>query len=286
MQPEYITLDKLKAFIKEALFEDIGTGDYTSLATIPTDKTGKAQLIFKETGIVAGLELAKYIFEAVDPELEINFLKKDGDQIKNGEIGLTVEGKSISILSAERLVLNCLQRMSAIATLTHAYNNEIKHTKARLLDTRKTTPNFRMMEKWAVLIGGGVNHRYGLYDMILIKDNHIDYSGGVIQALTNTVNYLKVNNLYLKIIIETRNLKEVKQAAEFGNIHRILLDNMSNEMMREAVSIIAGRVDTEASGGVNLETIKSIAETGVDYISVGALTHSYKSLDISLKAII
>ncbi|MFN0048574.1 MAG: carboxylating nicotinate-nucleotide diphosphorylase [Cytophagales bacterium] len=285
MFPPYITVEKLNIFIQNALQEDIGTGDHTSLATVGESKMGKAQLIFKDNGMVAGLELSKYIFEAVDSGLKIEYFVKDGDAVKKGEIGFVVEGKSISILAAERLVLNCMQRMSAIATLTSDFNNAIKHTKAKLLDTRKTTPNFRMLEKWAVLIGGGKNHRFGLYDMILIKDNHIDYSGGIVNALENTANYLKNNDLDLKIVIETRNLTEVHQALSFGNIERILLDNMPNEMLKEAVQICKGKVDTEASGGVNINTIKAIAETGVDYISVGALTHSYNSLDMSLKAL-
>ncbi len=289
MLPNYITKEKLQNFIQLALNEDVGNGDFTSLATISATQQGKAQLIFKDNGIVAGLELSKYIFEAVNQDLKLEYLKKDGDRIEKGEIGLLVEGSSITILTAERLVLNCLQRMSAIATLTNQYSHLISHTKAKLLDTRKTTPNFRMMEKWAVLTGGGINHRFGLYDMILIKDNHIDYSGGIKNALENTLNYLNTMALDLKIVIETRTIDEVKQVLDFTNdnesVHRILLDNMPNATLRNAVALINGCIPSEASGGVNINTIKEIAETGIDYISVGALTHSYKSLDMSLKAV-
>jgi len=284
MLPEYISDQRLYLFIHSALSEDVGAGDATSLATIASTQQGKAQLICKESGIVAGLELSKYIFEAVNPDLELQYFKQDGDAIQKGDVGLWVQGNSIAILTAERLVLNCLQRMSAIATLTHAYNQKISHTRAKLLDTRKTTPNFRMMEKWAVRIGGGVNHRFGLYDMVLIKDNHIDYANGIKNALTNSMQYLSSHNLDLKIVIECRTLAEVCEVLQFDTVHRILLDNMPNAMLREAVELINGQVATEASGGVTLETIKEIAETGVDYISVGALTHSYKSLDMSLKA--
>ena len=284
MFPDYVTEIKLKNFIKSALLEDVGPGDYTSLSCIPGDAMGKAQLIFKESGTVAGIELAKNIFNQVDKRLKAEFYKADGDKIHNEEIGFVVSGPQLSILKAERLVLNCMQRMSGIATLTNQYVQEIRHTKSKLLDTRKTTPNFRMFEKWAVKIGGGNNHRYGLYDMILLKDNHVDYAGGIRKAILSTVKYLETNNLNLKIEIETRNLEEVRQALETGNIHRILLDNMLASTMIEAVRMINKQVESEASGGINLSSIKNIAETGVDYISVGQLTHSYKSLDMSLKA--
>jgi nicotinate-nucleotide pyrophosphorylase (carboxylating) len=286
MFPEYITEVKLRAFIKSALVEDIGTGDHSSLASIPSDSQSSAKLIFKEDGIVAGLEMAEKIFHQVDKKLKVEFHKIDGDEIKKGQIGLHVTGNKQSILVAERLVLNCLQRMSGIATQTRQYVDQIRHTKAKLLDTRKTTPNFRMMEKWAVRIAGGQNHRFGLYDTIMLKDNHVDFAGGIKKAIESTDLYLKVKKLDLKVIIETRNLDEVKQVLSYGKgkVHRILLDNMMISTMTEAVKIINKEFETEASGNININTIKSIAETGVDYISVGKLTHSYKSLDMSLKA--
>lgn len=284
MFPPYISKEKLTHFIQEAFMEDVGEGDFTSLATIPNDQKGSARLIFKDDGIAAGLTLAYLIFDIIDKSVIVELYKKDGDKVKKGDIGMVVNGNDQTILKAERLVLNCMQRMSGIATLTNQYVEKISHTKAKLLDTRKTTPNFRMFEKWAVLIGGGVNHRFGLFDMMMIKDNHIDYAGGVKNALQRAFSYIDENNLNLKVEIEARTINEVKEILLFDDVHRILLDNMSNDMLREAVHLINGRVSTEASGGVNLDTIKEIAETGVDYISVGGLTHSYKSLDISLKA--
>jgi nicotinate-nucleotide pyrophosphorylase (carboxylating) len=228
--------------------------------------------------------MAELIFSTVDPRLEVTLLKKDGDQVSAGDIGLIVSGPSVSILSAERLVLNCMQRMSAIATKTHQLTQLILHTKARLMDTRKTTPNFRLMEKWAVHIGGGVNHRFALYDMIMLKDNHVDFAGGIREAITRTKKYLAENGLNLKIEIETRNLNEVKEVLEVGGIDSIMLDNMDYATMREAVRMIDGKYSTEASGGITEETLAAVAECGVDYISMGALTHSVSSLDISLKA--
>ena len=287
MFPEYITESKLRAFIKSALVEDVGTGDHSSLASIPANAEGAAKLIFKEEGIVAGLEMAEKIFYQIDKKLKVEFQKIDGDEIKKGEIGLVVTGNKQAILKAERLVLNCLQRMSGIATQTRQYADQIRHTKAKLLDTRKTTPNFRMMEKWAVRIGGGKNHRFGLYDMIMLKDNHVDYAGGIKNAINSTVRYLQTNNLDLKIIIETRNIDEVKQVIQFGEgkVQRILLDNMMLSTTTEAVKLINKQFETEASGNININNIKSVAETGVDYISVGKITHTYKSLDMSLKAV-
>lgn len=284
MKPAYLTPESLQKFIQSALLEDIGPGDYSSLASIPAEKTGKAKLLIKDDGILAGLELAGEIFKAVDPKLEVEFFKKDGDQVKAGDIGLIISGPSASILSAERLVLNCMQRMSAIATKTHRLSQLILHTKARLMDTRKTTPNFRLMEKWAVLIGGGVNHRFALYDMVMLKDNHVDFAGGIRAAIERTKNYLEENNLNLKIEIETRNLDEVRQVLEVGGIDYIMLDNMDYATMREAVAMIDGKYSTEASGGITEETLAAVAECGVNYISMGALTHSVSSLDISLKA--
>ncbi|MFH6983950.1 carboxylating nicotinate-nucleotide diphosphorylase [Marinoscillum luteum] len=285
MSAPYLTEQNIRYFIKTALSEDIGDGDHSSLGSIPKNQVSHARLLIKDHGIIAGLTLAERIFHYVDKSIKIDFKKKDGDFVSNGDIGFTVEGKAQAILSAERLVLNCLQRMSGIATYTHRMNLLIRGSRARLLDTRKTTPNFRLPEKWAVLIGGGVNHRFGLYDMVMLKDNHIDYAGGVKEAITETVAYLKANNLDLKIEVEVRNLEELEQVLEVGHVHRVLLDNMLPSAIREAIRMIRGRMETEASGGINEKNIGDIAETGVDFISVGALTHSYKSLDISLKAI-
>ena len=230
-------------------------------------------------------ELAEKIFNHVDKYLILDFHKKDGEAIEHGEVAFSVEGKSQSILSAERLVLNCLQRMSGIATYTHHMNQLIKGSKAKLLDTRKTTPLFRLPEKWAVVIGGGVNHRFGLYDMVMLKDNHIDFAGGVKNAINQTVAYLEKNDLKLDIEIEVRSLRELEDVLAVGNVNRVMLDNMLPSDIRQAIKMIGGRFETEASGGITEKTIAEIAETGVDFISVGALTHSYKSLDMSLKAI-
>lgn len=270
--------------MKSAFAEDIGPGDYSSLAAIPTGKTGKAKLLIKDEGILAGLEMAKMIFKAFDPHLEVELLLKDGDAVKFGDIGLTVSGPAASILSAERLVLNCMQRMSGIATITHRLTQKIIHTKARLMDTRKTTPNFRLMEKWAVHIGGGLNHRFALYDMVMLKDNHVDFAGGIRAAIERTRSYLNANELMLKIEIETRNLEEVQEVLEVGGVDYIMLDNMDYETMKTAVSMIDGRFGTEASGGITEETLVDVAQCGVDFISMGVLTHSVKSMDISLKA--
>lgn len=285
MKAPYLTPESLQKFIQSALLEDIGPGDYSSLASIPTEKTGRAQLLIKDAGILAGVELAGEIFKAVDSRLSVEYFKKDGDAVKSGDIGLIVSGPSASILSAERLVLNCMQRMSAIATKTYRLSQLISHTKARLMDTRKTTPNFRLMEKWAVLIGGGVNHRFALYDMVMLKDNHVDFAGGIRAAIERTKKYLSDHSLQLKIEIETRNLEEVRQVIEVGGVDFIMLDNMDYDTMREAVRMIDGKYSTEASGGITEETLATVAECGVDYISMGALTHSVSSLDISLKAI-
>lgn len=284
MKPAYLTPQAIHEFIAAALAEDIGPGDYSSLAAIPADKLGQAKLLLKDEGIIAGVEMAGHIFKAVDPRLEVEFLVEDGDQVKEGDIGIIVRGPAASILSAERLVLNCMQRMSAIATKTHRLNQLIAHTKAKLMDTRKTTPNFRLMEKWAVHIGGGVNHRFALYDMVMLKDNHVDFAGGIQQAISQTRSYLDKNGLNLKIEIETRSLDEVSQVLKVGGVDYIMLDNMDFETMREAVRMIDGKYKTEASGGITEDTLAAVAECGVDYISMGALTHSVSSLDISLKA--
>lgn len=274
----------LQNFISRALAEDTGDGDHTSLACIPALAKGKAKLLVKENGIAAGVELAVQIFKTVDPSLKIKTFIKDGTPIKNGDVILTVEGKSQSILLSERLVLNCMQRMSGIATQTNKMVRLCKGTTTRLLDTRKTTPTIRGLEKWAVIIGGGVNHRIGLYDMILIKDNHIDYAGGIAQAIEAANDYLKAKKKKLKIEIEARNIDEVKQILKAGKIQRIMLDNFSYSDIRKAVKLINGQYETEASGGITEKTIAKYAQCGVDFISVGALTHSIKSLDLSLKA--
>ena len=255
-----------------------------ALATIPPDLSKKAKLLVKDDGILAGISLAQSIFRQFDPSLKIQVLLSDGSPVKKGDIAFTVEGPAQSILTTERLVLNCMQRMSAIATKTHHLTQLINGTKAKLLDTRKTTPNFRLLEKWAVLIGGGFNHRIGLYDMVMLKDNHVDMAGGIRQAIIRTKDYLRGRNKNLKIEIETRSLDEVRDVVDVGGIDIIMLDNMDTDTMREAIAIIGGRYQTEASGGITEETIRAIAECGVDFISVGALTHSIHSLDLSLKA--
>ncbi len=280
----YLAKENIQHFIQEALKEDVGPGDYTSLATIPINSFGKAQLIVKDQGILAGVEMARYVFKEVDPSLKVEVFILDGQFVKHGDIVLHVSGNSQSILKAERLVLNCMQRMSGIATYTRKLCDLILGTKAKLLDTRKTTPNFRIAEKWACKIGGAVNHRYGLFDMILIKDNHADYSGGITQALTNTYEFLKTNQLPLKVEIEVRSVDELKEVVAFGRVDRILLDNFSPEQIREAVRLVDKQFVTEASGGINESTLRKYAETGVDFISMGALTHQVKSLDLSLKA--
>ena len=279
----YLDSNKISAFIRTALDEDIGPGDYSSLAAIDNSAEGQADLIIKEPGVLAGLEVALQVFSTIDPILKIRTFFNDGDLVQPGDLVLSVHGKAQTILSAERLALNILQRMSGIATKTARMVKLIGHTNCQLLDTRKTTPNFRMFEKWAVLIGGGTNHRFALYDMIMLKDNHIDYSGGITKAVANTRAYLKTNSLDLRIEVETRTLAEVETALEAG-ADIILLDNMNLEELKQAVQLVGGRVKTEASGGITETTIGPIAETGVDFISVGALTHSYKSLDMSLKA--
>lgn len=284
MKYEYLTTENIHKFIDLALEEDVREGDHSSLASVPNEAERKARLLIKDEGILAGVELAQYIFERVDKNLRLDVLMQDGSPVKYGDIGLTVEGKAQSILTAERLVLNCMQRMSGIATHTQELLTLISHTKTQLLDTRKTTPNFRLPEKWGVKIGGGTNHRFALFDMIMLKDNHIAYSGGIEQAIKNTHQYLEKNNLDLDIEIETQNLEEVKEVLRVGGVKIIMLDNMSPEDMQTAVKLIDGKYVTEASGGITRKTITKVAECGVDFISVGALTHSSQSLDISLKA--
>ncbi len=281
----YKTEEAIAQFITTALQEDVGAGDYSSLAAIPAIAQNKAQLIIKEEGIIAGIELAQKIFAKVDAALEVSFLKKEGEWVNKGDVIFRVQGSAQSILTAERLVLNCMQRMSGIATYTRYLTSLISSHKAKLLDTRKTTPNFRLAEKWAVLIGGGKNHRFALYDMIMLKDNHIDFAGGIDKAIKATQAYLKQHQLDLKIEVETRNLAEVKQVVATGGVDYIMLDNMPPTLMKEAVDYINDRYLVEASGNITEETIAAVAASGVDYISVGALTHSYKSLDMSLKAV-
>ncbi len=275
----------LTSFIKQALEEDIREGDHTSLATIAEDEWGTAVLKVKDDGVLAGIEVAKAIFNHFDPSLHFDQILKDGDHIKKGQEAFKVSGKIRSILSTERLVLNLMQRMSGVATTTAKYAQAIAHTKAKVLDTRKTTPLLRWFEKEAVKIGGGVNHRFGLYDMILIKDNHVDGAGSIAAALNRTHDYLTFKNLDLRIELEVRNFEELQQALDHGNLDRIMLDNFSPADTKKAVELIAGRFEIESSGGITLETITAYAETGVDFVSVGALTHSVKSLDLSLKVI-
>jgi nicotinate-nucleotide pyrophosphorylase (carboxylating) len=284
MRPAYLTDSAINQFIHSALAEDIGEGDHSSLGAVPADKISNARLLVKDDGIIAGLEMAELIFHEVNPELEIKFFNQDGDTVKKGDVAFAVKGSAQSILSAERLVLNCMQRMSGIATYTHQLCKLIEGTQASLMDTRKTTPNFRLMEKWAVAIGGGRNHRFALYDMVMLKDNHVDMAGGIRAAIENTKKYLLIHNKNLKIEVETRNLEEVKEVLSVGGIDIIMLDNMSIEMMKAAVALINKKYKTEASGGITETTLRAVAESGVDYISVGALTHSVKSLDLSLKA--
>jgi len=276
---------ELKNFIKNALIEDVGDGDHTSLASIPINAKSKAHLLVKDDGIIAGIEMAKMIFNEIDSSLEIEQFLQDGDKVKFGDIAFIVKGSSISILTGERLVLNCMQHMSAIATKTAYLNTLISGTDCKLLDTRKTTPLNRIIEKWAVKIGGGVNHRFGLYDMIMIKDNHIDFAGGISMAITKTKQYLKENNKQLDIIVEARNLDEVNQILNESGIKRILLDNFDYDTTKKAVELIGDKCQTESSGGITEETIAKYAQCGVDFISIGALTHSVLNLDLSLKAI-
>lgn len=271
-------------FIRLALDEDVKTGDYSTLACIPANAKGKAILKLKEDGILAGMQWAQDIFHYLEPEAQFNIFMNDGDAIKYGDIGFEVEASVHTILKAERLVLNTMQRMSGIATKTHSYVDKIKNYKSKILDTRKTTPLFRLQEKQAVVIGGGHNHRFGLYDMVMLKDNHIDFCGGIEKAILTTQAYLKANNLDLKIEVETRNILDVEKVLATGGVDRIMLDNYTPEAISKALILIGGTVETEASGGINYENIESYAATGVDFISIGALTHHAESLDISLKA--
>jgi nicotinate-nucleotide pyrophosphorylase (carboxylating) len=282
-QLSYLNPELILKILQDALQEDIGPGDHSTLASIDENTQGKASLIIKDKGILAGIDVARQVFAIVDEKLQVHSFFEDGDLVKHDDIALSVTGNARSILSAERLVLNIMQRMSGVATRTHKMKSLIAGTGVKLLDTRKTTPNFRVFEKWAVKIGGGENHRFALYDMIMLKDNHIDYSGGISGAVAKTKKYLARNNLTLKIEVETRTLEEVQEALISG-ADIILLDNMNLEDLRKAVLMVNNKCITEASGGINEKNIKLVAATGVDYISVGALTHSYNSLDMSMKA--
>jgi nicotinate-nucleotide pyrophosphorylase (carboxylating) len=278
--------EQLHILIDAALGEDIGDGDHSTLSCISADAQGKAALKIKQEGVLAGVEVAEKIFHHCEPGMLFTAFKKDGDATKPGETAFEVSGSVYTILQCERLVLNCMQRMSGIATLTRAYTDKLKGYKTKILDTRKTTPNFRLLEKEAVRIGGGFNHRMGLYDMIMLKDNHIDFAGGLEKAIARAWDYVQNIRPGLKIEVETRNLDEVKRVVAFGKVDRILLDNFNPKQLQEAVQWIGGKMETEASGGVNLDNIIDYAKTGVDYISVGALIHQAKSVDLSLKAVV
>lgn len=277
--------DLIESLLNLAFAEDIGDGDHTTLCCIPASQKGKVQLIVKEEGILAGVEVAKKIFHKFDSDLNIEVFINDGAKVKPGDIAFTVEGKEQSLLQTERIVLNVMQRMSGIATQTAKYAEALKGYKTKVLDTRKTTPGLRMLEKQAVKIGGGVNHRIGLFDMILLKDNHVDFAGGIENAIRNAQNYIQEKGKNLKIEIEVRNFDELNEVLHIGGVDRIMLDNFTPEKTKEAVELINGRFETESSGGITFDTLQDYAKCGVDYISVGALTHSVKSLDMSLKAI-
>lgn len=275
---------ELDHIIANAVREDVGEGDHTSLSCIPDNAVGRAKLLVKDNGVIAGVEFALRVFRYVDNNMEVKCLLQDGDEVTHGDIVFEVSGKSQSILKAERLVLNAMQRMSAIATKTRRYVNLLEGTQTKVLDTRKTTPGIRALEKWAVKIGGGENHRFALYDMIMIKDNHIDFAGGIAEAILKTKSYLEEKSLDLKIIVEARNLSEIEEILEHDGIYRVLIDNFSFEDTKKAVQLINGRCLTESSGGINESTIRQYAECGVDYVSTGAITHSVYNMDLSLKA--
>ncbi len=276
---------EIALIIKNAIREDVGDGDHSSLACIPATAQGKAKLLVKDRGVIAGISFAQQVFDYVDPDLKVDTLMGDGSAVDYGDIAFFVEGKSLSILKAERLVLNAMQRMSAIATKTASFVKLLEGTNTKILDTRKTTPGIRALEKWAVTIGGGENHRFGLFDMVMLKDNHIDFAGGITKAIAMTRQYLKANGLNLKIIVEARNMDEVKEILESESVYRILLDNFNFEQTREAVNLIGDFCQTESSGNINEKTLRNYADCGVDYVSSGALTHSVHNMDLSLKAV-
>ncbi|HSI69278.1 MAG TPA: carboxylating nicotinate-nucleotide diphosphorylase [Gillisia sp.] len=276
---------EIDLIIKNAVREDVGDGDHSSLACIPENAKGRAKLLVKDNGILAGVDFAKMVFNFVDENLVIDPVLKDGDSVKKGDIAFYLDGSSRSILKAERLVLNGMQRMSAIATKTNEFATRLEGTKTKILDTRKTTPGIRALEKWAVKIGGGENHRFGLYDMIMLKDNHIDFAGGITEAIRKTKGYLKSNNIDLKIVVEARDMEEIEEILGCDGIYRILIDNFNYEETRKAVKLINNKCQTESSGGITLETVRKYAECGVDYVSSGALTHSVYNMDMSLKAV-
>lgn len=277
---------ELQLIIENAIREDVGDGDHSSLACIPADAMGKAKLLVKDEGILAGVDFAKMVFNYVDPEMQVEVLISDGTPVKYGDIAFYVTGKSQSILKAERVVLNCMQRMSAIATKTKFFVDLVEGTKAKILDTRKTTPGIRAIEKWAVKIGGGENHRFALYDMIMLKDNHIDFAGGITQAISKTKEYLKQNDKDLKIVVEARSLNEIEEILQNEGVYQILIDNFNYEDTKKAVEMINGKCFAESSGNINEKTIRNYAECGVDFISSGALTHSVYNMDLSLKAVL
>ena len=276
---------EIDLIIANAIREDVGTGDHSSLACIPIDAVGKAKLLIKEDGVISGVEFAKRVFNYVDPGLKMEILIEDGNLVKSGDICFYVAGNSQSILKSERLILNAMQRMSAISTKTKHYVDLLKETSTKILDTRKTTPGIRALEKWAVKIGGGENHRFALYDMVMLKDNHIDFCGGITKAINKTKRYLLEHDLDLKIIVEARNMEEIKEILQSDSVYRILIDNFNYEDTKKAVSLIGNQCFTESSGGITLETVKQYADCGVDYISSGALTHSVINMDLSLKAL-
>jgi nicotinate-nucleotide pyrophosphorylase (carboxylating) len=276
---------EIALIIKNAIREDVGDGDHSSLACIPATAQGKAKLLVKDRGVIAGIGFAQQVFDYVDPDLKVDILKGDGSAVDYGDIAFFVEGKSLSILKAERLVLNAMQRMSAIATKTASFVKLLEGTATKLLDTRKTTPGIRALEKWAVTIGGGENHRFGLFDMVMLKDNHIDFAGGITKAISMTRQYLNANGLNLKIIVEARNMEEVREILRSEPVYRILLDNFSFDQTKEAVALIGSFCQTESSGNINEKTLRKYADCGVDYVSSGALTHSVYNMDLSLKAV-
>ncbi|MDR1730125.1 MAG: carboxylating nicotinate-nucleotide diphosphorylase [Prevotellaceae bacterium] len=277
--------DLIESLLNNAFAEDIGDGDHTTLSAIPATAHGKAKLLIKEKGVLAGVEIAKRVFHKFDPEIKMEVFIRDGEEVNPGDIAFVIEGKTQSLLQTERTVLNLMQRMSGIATTTRKYVKQLEGLHTRVLDTRKTTPGLRLLEKQAVKIGGGVNHRIGLFDMILLKDNHIDFAGGIENAITKAKEYLKAKNKNLKIEIEVRNMDELEQVMKAGGVDRIMLDNFDIPTTKKAVERIAGKYETESSGGITFDTLRDYAETGVDFISVGALTHSVKGLDMSLKAV-